>query len=104
LSADIVVLSACDTSGSDGHMDSEGFSGLTSAFLFAGARNVVATLWPVETQATKFLTTRMLKHYVSGAEPGAAFALRRATLELIRSADGRRAHPAFWSAFVVVGQ
>lgn len=104
IDADVVVLSACDTSASDGYIDSEGFSGLTSAFLLAGGRSVIASLWPVETEATKFIVTKTLSYYTKLAEPELPFALRRATLDFIRSADKKMAHPAFWSAFILVGK
>lgn len=103
LDADVVVLSACDTLAPDGYSNSEGMSGLTSAFLLAGSRSVLASLWPVETEATKFLVTRTLRYYADDQGHHLASALQRASLELMRSKDMQRQHPAFWSAFLVVG-
>lgn len=104
LDADIVLLSACDTSASDGYDSSEGYSGLTSAFLLAGARNVVATLWPVETEATKEIITRTLRYHIRGTEPEIAGALRHATLDILRSDARWMHHPAYWAPFLVVGR
>jgi len=104
LDAQLVVLSACDTSAPDGYPDSEGLSGLTSAFLLAGARNVLVSLWPVETQATKTLITSMFRIYQKNEEGGVASAMQRATRDYLASSDPLRRHPAFWSAFVHVGQ
>ena len=51
LSADLVVLSACETA--RGEMSrGEGIVGLTSAFLFAGSDSVVASLWNVNDEST----------------------------------------------------
>lgn len=103
LDAELVFLSACDTAAPDGHLDAEGFSGLTSAFLLAGARNVVATLWPVETEATERLAISTLSNYVNGRDISVSFALRSAMMDALRSTDKLRSHPSFWAGFLVVG-
>ncbi|CDG83600.1 conserved hypothetical protein [Janthinobacterium agaricidamnosum NBRC 102515 = DSM 9628] len=104
LDADLVFLSACDTSASDGSPDAEGFSGLTSAFLLAGARTVVASLWPVETTSTETLSQAALAAYVR--EPGRpfAFALRASMMGLAHGKDASLRHPYFWSSFLAVGR
>lgn len=104
LDADVVVLSACDTSASDGFVDTEGFSGLTSAFLLAGARTVVATLWPVETTSAETLTVEALGAYVRNSGQSFAYALRTAALAKAHGADGRYRHPYYWSGFIAVGR
>ncbi len=54
LNADLVVLSACDTA--VGPLEGqEGTSTLSGAFLLAGARTVVSTLWSVEDETTLYL-------------------------------------------------
>lgn len=103
LRADLAVLSACDTSAPDGYPDSEGFSGLTSAFLLAGAHNVVASLWPVETHATGRVITAMLAQYSRG-QPDIAVALQQAMQAYLRGSDPLHRHPAFWAAFQHVGR
>jgi CHAT domain-containing protein len=105
LDADLVYLSACDTSGSDGTIDAEGFSGLTSAFLYAGSRTVVASLWPVESRATETLTVRAMRSYLNaGARVPFAFALRDAMLQSLHDKDVRLRHPSMWAAFISVGR
>lgn len=104
LDADLVLLSGCDTSASDGNLDAEGFSGLTSAFLLAGARSVVASLWPVETESAMRLTTETMRAVRRHHTRPVAWAVRDAMLQAIRSPGAVSRHPAFWAAFVVVGR
>jgi CHAT domain-containing protein len=118
--ADLVTLSACET-GLGKDMGGEGLVGLTRAFQYAGARNVLASLWPVGDQSTAELMTRFYAHLREGT--GKAQALRAAQLELIgasevrddsdgagtlrgvggRAGAGSRAHPFRWAAFELVG-
>src|SRR5262249_30688363 len=54
LNADLAVLSACQT-GQGQVFRAEGVSGLARAFLFAGCRGVVCSLWRVDDEATSEL-------------------------------------------------
>jgi CHAT domain-containing protein/Tfp pilus assembly protein PilF len=104
LDADLVVLSACNTAASDGTPGAEGFSGLTKAFLYAGARALVVSHWSVESDATVDLMGRF---FAASAEPsvGRAEAMRRAMLGVLDDKDHREfAHPFYWAPFVVVGE
>jgi CHAT domain-containing protein len=99
LNADLVVLSACETAlGRD--IRGEGLLGLTQGFLYAGAKGVVASLWPVTDRATAELMRqfydRMLRDGLRPAE-----ALRRAQSSI--ATDSRWSHPHYWSAFVLLG-
>jgi CHAT domain-containing protein len=99
LNADLVVLSACETAlGRD--IRGEGLLGLTQGFLYAGAKGVVASLWPVADRATAELMRQFYDHMLrDGLRP--AEALRRAQLSI--AADRRWTHPYYWSAFVLLG-
>jgi CHAT domain-containing protein len=98
LEAEAVVLSACDT-GLGGTQRGEGLVGLSHAFFYAGAANVVVSLWPVADRSTGELMRRMYLGLADGLPP--AEALRRAKLELI--ADGRFAGASHWAPFILVG-
>jgi CHAT domain-containing protein len=99
LSADLVVLSACETAlGRD--LRGEGLVGLTTGFLYAGARQVVASLWRVDDLATSELMARFYRSLLQQRLPPAA-ALRAAQLEM--AADRRWRDPYFWAGFVVFG-
>ena len=55
LSADLVILSACDTAAPCGRYGADGLSGLARAFFYAGARTVLVSHWPVDVDATETL-------------------------------------------------
>jgi len=108
LNADWVVLSACNTAASD-VIGAEALSGLARAFLYAGARSLVVSHWPVADDATAKLMTTLFA--VAKEEPNLshAEALQRAMLSLINSRDKNasgipEAHPALWAPFIVVGE
>jgi CHAT domain-containing protein len=98
LSADLVVLSSCD-SGLGKDLSSEGIIGLPRAFLRAGAKSVIATLWKVEDRATAELMTHFYAHLHQGESPSSA--LRSAQLELSR--EKQWSDPYYWAAFVFQG-
>ena len=99
LNADLVTLSAC-RSALGRPIEGEGFNGLTTAFLYAGARNVLATLWSVDDQAT----AAFMKVFYSGLirdRLAASEALRQAQLALRASPD--YAGDYYWAPFVLIG-
>ena len=103
LNADLVILSACNTAAGD-RPDGEGFSGLASAFIYAGGRALMASHWPVASGATQALTQLMFDDGAQIQRIGTAERLRRAMASLMHSPDHPEyAHPAFWAPFVVIG-
>jgi tetratricopeptide (TPR) repeat protein len=107
LDADLVCLAACRSLRGAGSA-SDGDLGLQEAFLAAGARALLVTLWPVDDRATELLMEDFYARLTDPAKPaGRGDALRGAqeTLRLWRDADGSRpyAHPAYWAAFALVG-
>lgn len=105
LNAEWVVLSACNTASGDGTPGAEGLSGLAKAFFYAGSRALLVSHWPVASDATVALTTRMIKYATDDPGAGRAAALRRAMLALMDENERAYfAHPSFWAPFVVVGE
>jgi CHAT domain-containing protein/Tfp pilus assembly protein PilF len=101
LSADLVVLSACET-GLGKQVSGEGMVGLARAFFHAGASSLVVSLWNVAEASTPDLMLAFYRRLDPASdEADKADALRRAKLDLI--AHGRFAHPFYWSPFVLVG-
>lgn len=120
LNADAVVLSACKTAlGKE--IAGEGVVGLSRAFMLAGAKSVIVSLWSVESNSTAVL----MKSFYSHLKPGRSKeeALRLAKQELknqsLISDDLSRgvkivgrdkktqtstAHPFFWAPFILIGE
>jgi CHAT domain-containing protein len=100
LFADLVVLSACRT-GLGRNVQGEGVVGLTSGFMYAGAKSVIASLWKVDDDATAELMshfyTAMLK---DGLSPAAA--LKTAKREMWKQERWRA--PFYWAAFTLQGE
>lgn len=98
LNADLVVLSSCETA-TGKEVKGEGVMGLNNAFLQAGARSVVASLWQVEDNATNLF----MREFYSGMVKGltASDALRQAKIKLYR--DPQFSSPFFWAAFTIEG-
>ena len=80
---DLAVLSACDTGLGD-VAGGEGVFGLQKAFHLAGCKDVVASLWKVEDDATAALMTLFYRGlWVENLSP--AEALRKAQLTIYRN-------------------
>jgi CHAT domain-containing protein/Tfp pilus assembly protein PilF len=95
LSADLVTISGCQSAGARAY-SGEGLVGFAWAFLSAGARNVVASLWDVSDASTSSLMAGFYERLRNGES--AAAALRGAKLDFIRS-EGPRRKPYYWAAF-----
>jgi CHAT domain-containing protein/tetratricopeptide (TPR) repeat protein len=108
LNADWVVLSACNTAASDGSVGAEGLSGLARAFFYAGARSLLVSHWPVDSDAAVRLTTGAFGALAADPAIDRAEALRRSMRAMISEAGTQPhtqhfSHPMFWAPFVVVG-
>jgi CHAT domain-containing protein/tetratricopeptide (TPR) repeat protein len=99
LSARLVVLSACQ-SGWGKEAFGEGLTGMTRAFLYAGAGSVVVSLWAVEDESTAELMTSFYRHLQQGK--AVAEALRSAKLEMIDGSSHSR--PFYWAPFLLIGR
>jgi CHAT domain-containing protein len=104
LDANLVILSACNTAASDGHVSGRGLSGFADAFFFAGARALAITQWAVFSESAKVLGSGLVSRSVQSLNIGVAEALRRTMVEYIaNSKEDYLAHPRFWAAFVIAG-
>jgi len=125
----LVVLSACNT-GLGGETDGIEISGISSYFLNAGAKTVIASLWSVNDSSTSQLMQQFYQN-LAQATPTQPItksqALRQAQLSMLRSTktttltvrgdsfkfpniDGAQApiaqnlnHPYFWAPFILIG-
>jgi CHAT domain-containing protein len=73
-------------------------TGLARAFLYAGSRGVVCSLWAVDDRET----ATFMAHLYGGLKDGraAADALRAAKLEMIRA----NKPPVYWAPFILIGE
>lgn len=100
LSADLVVLSACQTAlGKE--VRGEGLIGITRGFMYAGAARVAASLWKVDDAGTAELMRLFYEGmFRKGMRP--AQALRAAQVAMM--SQGRWRSPYHWAAFELQGE
>jgi len=97
INADLVTLSACET-GLGKVVRGEGLIGLTRGFLYAGAKNVVVSLWKVSDDSSSDLMIQFYKNMLS--KKTKSIALQKAKLKLLSS---QKLPPYFWAAFILIG-
>ena len=101
---DMVVLSACDT-GLGEVKAGEGVYGLRRAFLQAGTRSLVMSLWSVPDVETKELMVEFYKN-IKSRKMNRCKALRLAALREMKIVEERYGtdNPLFWGAFIFLGE
>jgi hypothetical protein len=96
LATELVVLSACETGLGRVHVG-EGVFGLRRAFVLAGAKTLVMSLWKVPDEPTRELMEDFYGRLLAGT--GRAEALREAQLGM----KARYPDPFFWGTFICQG-
>lgn len=107
LSADWVILSACNTA-AGGEPSAEGLTGLARAFFYAGADGLLVSHWRVRDDAAARLTTAAIRARADDPALSRAEALQAAMRALMNDtsldAEGRSfANPAAWAPFQSIG-
>ncbi|CAH3194374.1 unnamed protein product [Porites evermanni] len=97
LRARLVVLSCCHSG--KGEVNSEGVVGMARAFLFAGARSVLVSLWAIDDKATVEFMKSFYQHLRAGES--ASYALQKA-MKCLRD-SGTFSAPKYWAPFVLIG-
>lgn len=117
--ADWVILSACNTA-SEMKLDefsspasAGSFNSLSRAFLYSGARSVLASDWPVRDDVAGSLTARTIEITRDNPDISRAEALQRAMREVRKNpkhdlnGEGGKfdtwAHPNAWAPFTLIG-
>ncbi len=100
IDADWVILSGCNTAGSDAD-DAEPLSGLAQAFFYAGARQLLVSHWSVDSAATADLMAGLFD--ANGTANNQTLQRAMAKMRASKGKLSYRAHPAFWAPFVIVG-
>ena len=101
LAANLVTLSACDTALGGGELSDlpagEELIGLTRAFLSAGSRDVLATLWEIDDRSTAPLMADFYKAARDKPFPEALADVQREWAHR----TGPDGHPWHWAAFTI---
>ncbi|MCH9809086.1 MAG: CHAT domain-containing protein [Alphaproteobacteria bacterium] len=100
LDLDVVFLSACETG--RGRGNTGGYGPLVSAFYSAGARNIVATHWPIASKAAGAVTVPVLRQLARNGVGEIVPALTE-TKRRLSKMGSQFSHPAHWAAFFLVG-
>ena len=100
LNAELTTLSACD-SGVGKLQGQEGISNLVEAFLVAGSKSVVASLWSADDTFASALMEQFYRHLARDEDTSSA--LRNAKLDLL-ARYGDQVSPFYWAAFIAVGE
>ena len=100
LNAELTTLSACD-SGVGKLQGQEGVSNLVEAFLVAGSKSVVASLWSADDTFASALMEQFYRRLAQGEDTSSA--LRNAKLDLLTK-YGDQVSPFYWAAFIAVGE
>ena len=100
LSAELVVLSACDTAlGKE--VKGEGLMSMVRGFMYSGTPRVLANLWKVDDEATAELMKEFYKQLLESALTPAA-ALRQAQIAQMQKKS--RQSPYYWAGFQLQGE
>lgn len=100
IDADLVTLSACET-GLGKVAKGEGIVGLSRALQYAGANNIIVSLWQVADESTAQMMIEFYKYNLNNDHHGYNTALRQAKLSLLTSDEYAR--PYYWAPFILVG-
>ncbi|MGB3789787.1 MAG: CHAT domain-containing tetratricopeptide repeat protein [Phormidesmis sp.] len=84
---ELITLSACETAVTGLQTIESDYVGLVSAFLTAGAQNIISTLWTVESESNAWLMVRFYQHYVKGDDPATALKKAQTWLRTLTYAD-----------------
>jgi CHAT domain-containing protein len=101
MTADLVVLSACNTAASGKADGGQSLSGLAASFFRAGAKSLLVSHWQVPSAATGALMSSMFATLSKTPNMSVDTALRTAQSGLSKTPGF--AHPFFWAAFVLMG-
>lgn len=98
--ADLVTLSACNTSLGD-IAKGEGVLSLARGFFYSGSKSVVSSLWEVNDQSTSDIMTHFYKNLKDGQTKSEA--INNAKRDFVSNHSLSEQSPYYWSSFVLIG-
>ena len=99
LDIDLLVLSSCE-SGVGKLVEGEGILSLARSFLYAGARNIVFSLWEIDDHYTRELMVEFYAQFLTQNSINYPQALQAAQQKMIRQGI----HPKHWAGIVMIGK
>ena len=97
LQARLVVLSCCHSG--RGEVKSEGIVGIARAFLFAGARSVLVSLWAIDDEATFMFMKSFYQHLADRKSASTALHHAMKSLQETKNYSAIK----YWAPFVLIG-
>ena len=98
--ADLVVLSACNTSLGQ-IVRGEGVMSLARGFFTSGAKTVIPSLWEVNDKSTTAITSKFYKYLSEGISKSEA--LRKAKIFHLENNTDAEASPYYWASLIMIG-
>jgi CHAT domain-containing protein len=93
----LVVLSCCHSG--RGEIKAEGVIGMSRAFLAAGARAVVASLWAIDDEATMIFMEKFYSYLIGGESASASLQKAMKGMREIEQYN----EPRYWAPFFLIG-
>ncbi|HEY1613978.1 MAG TPA: CHAT domain-containing protein [Rhizomicrobium sp.] len=104
LRARLVVLSACNTANFEVDQFVGSIRSLSAALAQSGVPTVIASLWPVSSQASQHIMTDFFGQLERGKDRTVAGAFTNGVREFLATvASPEYSHPRFWAPFAVYG-
>jgi CHAT domain-containing protein len=103
LKTDLITLSACET-GLGKIVRGEGIISFARSFIYAGAANIIVSLWPVDDEATQILMIKFYSELINSKSKSGS--LQFAKTDIINSSGQTGSDfsdPYYWSSFVLIG-
>jgi CHAT domain-containing protein len=102
LNASLVILSACNSAKFNEDIFSAEAGSLSTAFFMAGVKTTLASLWSVNSEATRMLIESFSKEFAN--QKSASLSLRNAMKDLIfNSFSIDYSNPRYWASFMIYG-
>lgn len=103
LNPELVVLSACET-GVGKSRKAEGAMSIARGFQYAGAKNILFSLWQINDLSTSQLIQSFYKHYNKNKSAFTSNHLSKIEYLENKSISNVKKSPYYWSAFVYYGK